>query len=190
MPAHCIRGSVSATLRGAHSCISTPCVCVADFFTATFWQSWATPLWALRKAERVVGSLDVQWWLWPTDPVIHKHQLHSVSVGLSVITLLNSVQSHQITARAGDEGQTSFEKLTLFTRTGKGVPTTNQHRLASFVELPQYSNLHISLVSLYHQSVIVNIFWGVTSRSVFVSRLFDPVSINPLCVFLLWLVFP
>lgn len=96
MPALCIRGSVLRvcnSLRGSLLCQHSMCLCTCAscwanyvFFVVCIWQSWAIPL-ELWETQRVVGSLDVRWCLWPTDPVIQKHQLDSVSVGLSDITL-------------------------------------------------------------------------------------------------------
>lgn len=143
VPAHCIRGSVSAALTGAQSCISTHfvcvcCMCIAEpvtFSTAIFWQSWATrqELW---EKHRVVGSVDVQWWLWPTDPVIHKHQLHSVSFGLSVVTLLSELQP--VTSdhcKAKRRGTNFIWEIDPLSCTEEGVPTTNEGRLASLEQL-------------------------------------------------------
>lgn len=145
---------------------------------------------ALRKAELLA--------LWTSsdgcDPLTQWFTNISSTLSLLGSQLLpfslNSIQSHQITARAGDEGQTSFEKLTLFTHTRKGVPTTNQDRLASFVQLTQYSNLGSSHFRGLIMSPVCDLQYILRSyfQECFISCLFDPVSLNPLRVFLL--VFP
>ncbi len=139
MPALCIRETlcvcvcvcVHATLRGAHSRISTQCVCVCmcvaepiTFFTAAF-----------GNHERLLGSSEKhrEWLaLWMSSDVCDPltQWFRNISSTLSLLGSqilpfpLNSIQSHQISARAGDEGQASLQKLTLFARTGKGAPAT------------------------------------------------------------------
>lgn len=103
VPAHCVRGSGSATLTGAFVPVSLPCVCVSACVRFVFACA-SRPLsvcfcFFSANHERLLGktgakqraaaasSQPVQPRPWPTDPVIHKHQLHSVSAGHSLITL-------------------------------------------------------------------------------------------------------
>lgn len=70
--------------------------------------------------------------------MIHKHQLHSVSVGLSDITLPSELHPVASDHRQGRRRGTDFIPQTdLLHCTGKGVPSTNQVRLTSFVQLTQ-----------------------------------------------------
>lgn len=74
-----------------------------------------------------VGSLHVQWCLWPTDPVIQKHQLRSVSAGLSDITPpreLHSVTSDLCKGRR--QGTDSSLEMICLQFTMWGTQTTNK----------------------------------------------------------------
>lgn len=101
MAARRIRGSVLCVQPSEGlTPVSAPCVFACVLLSQScshscIWQWWTIPreLW---ETQTVAGSLDVQWCLWPTDPVIQKHQLLSVSVELSDITLPSEL--HPVTS--------------------------------------------------------------------------------------------